>query len=415
MKTLAVLSSERTQLEQFKLTTIWSAVQKLGLPAAIWKLPHTQKITVLISLKNDLSTVEADLVKLPAGFMIAPFSWDNQEPVPFIEGDIQIDFSLSGISQGITFRNEADKNPVALQLGTTAATESLKPERSPAILPFHLIDQNQNSEKAKFMNSVKAAVEAIGQHTFQKVVLSRAKKFKVEKSFEIINAYQKLIGQYAHAFVSLVNLPERQEMWLGASPELLVCTTSGADFSTMSLAGTQPAFDQGGMLIPKNEIRWGQKEIEEHALVSRYIVECFKKIRLREYQETGPKTQQAGNLYHLQTDFHVDMKAVHFDELGSVMLKLLHPTSAVCGTPKEVSKSFIDKHEDYERSFYSGFLGPIQIEGASHLFVNLRTLRLKDDEATFFAGAGITEDSNASKEWEETEMKCDTLLKVIGG
>jgi isochorismate synthase len=203
-------------------------------------------------------------------------------------------------------------------------------------------------------------------------------------------------------------------MWLGASPELLVEQMSSGTFKTMSLAGTQGARDASGALIPKYDIRWGEKEIEEQALVSRYIIECFKKIRLREYLETGPKTVLAGNLYHLRTVFEVDTVVLNFPELASVMLKLLHPTSAICGVPKAPSLQFINDVEGYNRSYYSGFLGPVQVGGDSHVFVNLRTVRFKDGIATFFAGAGITEDSVPEQEWFETELKCDTLLKVIG-
>lgn len=54
----------------------------------------------------------------------------------------------------------------------------------------------------------------------------------------------------------------------------------------MALAGTQPASGEN----PLKSAAWTQKEIEEQALVCRYIVDCFKKIRLREYEEHGPKT-----------------------------------------------------------------------------------------------------------------------------
>ena len=47
-------------------------------------------------------------------------------------------------------------------------------------------------------------------------------------------------------------------------------------------------------------------------MVSRYIINCFKKIRLREFEEIGPKTVAAGNLLHLRTDFQVDMAATNF-------------------------------------------------------------------------------------------------------
>ena len=33
--------------------------------------------------------------------------------------------------------------------------------------------------------------------------------------------------------------------------------------------------------------------------------------------------------------------------------------------------------------------------------------------ATYYAGCGITEDSDPEKEWEETEMKCQTLQRIL--
>ena len=47
------------------------------------------------------------------------------------------------------------------------------------------------------------------------------------------------------------------------------------------------------------------------------------------------------------------------------------------------------------------------------LFVNLRCMQLVIKKAILYAGAGITEDSIPDKEWEETELKLNTLLKVI--
>jgi isochorismate synthase len=177
----------------------------------------------------------------------------------------------------------------------------------------------------------------------------------------------------------------------------------------MALAGTQKARGDN----PLKNAAWTQKEIEEQALVSRYIVNCFKKIRLREYQELGPKTTVAGGLLHLKSEFLVDMRATNFPQLGSVMLKLLHPTSAVCGMPKENALDFLDSEETFDRTYFSGFVGPVNLDGETDLFVNLRCARLENNEALLFAGAGITEDSVPEKEWEETELKCTILGKFI--
>ena len=138
---------------------------------------------------------------------------------------------------------------------------------------------------------------------------------------------------------------------------------------------------------------------------------------MREYDEIGPKTVIAGNLMHLKTEYVVDTKKVQLPTLSGIMLSLLHPTSAVCGTPKESAIQWIKQAELHDREMYSGYLGPINIDHEIHLFVNLRTVKIEESTdkylATYYAGCGITEDSNVEKEWLETEMKCETVRSII--
>ncbi|MDQ6476895.1 chorismate-binding protein [Dyadobacter sp. LHD-138] len=408
------IKTAQSILEQFEAEELWEAAKELGFPCALWKLPHTHEIKLLISVREGIRSCQPDLEKLSPGFIISSFHWKEQDDVLFMEGDIIAVYAENGLMQQID-NLPGEEHPEVIRLAAKAgALKKLlvaHPNPETTLLLSSLPDHDS---KTRFERTVELAVSAIRQKQFHKVVLSRTKELSYTDQFQPAKAFQKLAKAYPHAFVSLVNLPDQKELWLGASPEALVQQKSDGIFKTMSLAGTQKAKDEAGNLIAKYDIRWGQKEIEEQALVSRYIVECFKKIRLREYLETGPKTVLAGNLYHLRTDFEVDTNAVNFPELSSVMLRLLHPTSAVCGVPKIPSLQFLSEIEGYDRTFYSGFLGPVQVESDSNLFVNLRTVRLKDGIATFYAGAGITEDSIPEREWEETELKCDTLLKVIG-
>jgi isochorismate synthase len=397
-------------LEDLKVADLWEASNKLGFPSAIWKLPDGEEVKLLISIQNGVSNADPDLEKMPPGFILSPFGFEEQDPVLFLEGDIIISYDPNGRTH-IT-NKLGEEHPDVKRLLQTAQECQAGSHRSYQPIAGKIL--TDDDAKVRFKKLVEMAVAAISRKEFKKVVLSRTKKVQLDDNFRPVGAFFKLVKTYSHAFVSLVNLPELNEMWLGATPETLVYQQSDGVFKTMSLAGTQRAFNNQGHLIPKYDIRWGQKEIEEHALVSRYIVECFKKIRLREYTETGPKTVLAGNVYHLRTEFDVDTVAVNFPELATTMLKLLHPTSAVCGVPKKESRQFLAAVEGYERSFYSGFLGPVQVESQSAVFVNLRTVRLKDSIATFYAGGGITEDSVAEMEWEETELKCNTLLRVIG-
>jgi isochorismate synthase len=85
----------------------------------------------------------------------------------------------------------------------------------------------------------------------------------------------------------------------------------------------------------------------------------------------------------------------------------------VCGMPLETSLEFLQQHEGYDREFYSGYLGPVNMNNNINIFVNLRCMQLFEGQATVYAGAGVTVDSVPEHEWEETEMKLNTLLNVI--
>ena len=196
---------------------------------------------------------------------------------------------------------------------------------------------------------VENGIKAIEDGEFDKVVSARTYDEPLAENFNVIEQFNRLEQAYPDAFVSLVSIPGRGT-WMGATPELLI-ETSSEHFRTVSVAGTQP------FPVDKDlsKAAWNQKEIEEQAMVSRYIIEQFKTIRLREFVETGPRSVRAGNMIHLKTEYMVDLNEVHFPELGTVMLHLLHPTSAVCGMPKYSALRFIAANEHLNREFYSGF------------------------------------------------------------
>jgi isochorismate synthase len=81
--------------------------------------------------------------------------------------------------------------------------------------------------------------------------------------------------------------------------------------------------------------------------------------------------------------------------------------------PLESSLKFLVENEGYNRELYSGYFGPVKIQDQTNLFVNLRCLQVHKNGIQLYAGAGVTADSDPQKEFEETEMKMATLLKVI--
>jgi isochorismate synthase len=359
---------------------------------AAWRLPNQDKVNLLLSSQVKLAD-ELEIEECAPGFAFAPFDPSRQKY--FFEANHLFEISLDEIK-------ELTRGQLLEQV-----SKERKQKRS---LNFFLgVPNNKASNHSPLLELIKKSIEAVESGSFEKVVPSAQKMIPINDQFNLLDAFDELIKNYPSAMVSLVS-DQNIGTWLGASPELLVSTDSHGIFRTVALAGTQ-VYDTD---MPLRSISWTQKEIEEQALVERYIISCFKKIRVREFDEHGPKTVAAGNLVHLKSYFEVDMNAVNFPLLGSVMLKLLHPTSAVCGMPMAPSFKFLLDNENYDREFYAGFLGPVNIEEECHIFVNLRCLKWCGDSLNLYAGAGVTLGSEAEMEVKEIEMKMQTVMRVLG-
>ena len=346
---------------------------------AIWQLPNSSKTNGIISLsrsENTPANIEED-----EGFIISKF--DNNE-------------SYYLIKNNISFCSENDD--VTFQKGNL----SLLTPKNIELPSEELSETNKND----FIELVNKSIQKINNELFDKVVISKFRDIQ-NNSNNVTDLFSTLKSSYPNAMVYLTRV-NNDQIWIGATPETLLSYDKDKKFSTVALAGTQAVKD-----LNAKEATWGIKEIEEQAYVSRYVIDCFKKIRLRQYSEKGPKTIQAGNLFHLNTTFTVQNKYTQLGNLAQKMLDLLHPTSAVCGMPLKSSKDFILENEKHDRSFYSGYLGPVNLHGDTSLFVNLRCAKVYKNKLRLYAGAGITEDSIAEKEWLETEMKCNTIAQKL--
>jgi isochorismate synthase len=360
-----------------------------GFSVALWQLPNQSKINLLISSAKKVLD-EVVLEELKSGFVLAPFSPTGSKY--FLEANHLFEFTndISELTHG-------------------QFTEQVQKSNFKGLPKFHVAKSVvQQTTPESFLELVKLSINAIESGAFEKVVPSTQRKVGVAADFDLLDAFDSLSQRYQTAMVSLVS-DSTLGTWMGASPELLVSTDKHNIFRTVALAGTQP-FKEG---VPMRSVSWTQKEIEEQALVERYIISCFKKIRVREYDEYGPKTVQAGNLIHLKSEFEVNMKEVNLPQMGSVMLRLLHPTSAVCGMPMDASYKFLEANEGYDRELYAGYLGPVNIDNENHLFVNLRCLKWCGDSIIQFAGAGVTIDSVPDQELKEVEIKFETIRKAI--
>ncbi|WP_411030936.1 chorismate-binding protein [Spongiimicrobium sp. 3-5] len=276
----------------------------------------------------------------------------------------------------------------------------------------------QKEQEVLYTGLINKAIASIREGHMSKVVLSR--KLKVPSNKDPLVLLQDLLASYPDAFCYLWHHP-KVGTWLGATPEMLL-HIQNKRLSTMSLAGTVPFRE-------KEEPTWGQKELEEQKLVTQYITEVLKD-KVTDLTVAPLESVRAGGVWHLRNLIYGTVKE---DVLGPI-IKVLHPTPAVCGFPKPQALNFIAQNENYDREYYAGFLGELNLvleqgrpqrrknqenkafrtlKKTTALFVNLRCLQLNNNEASVYVGGGITQDSDPKKEWKETVAKSATMLKVL--
>jgi len=354
-------------------STLKSCLQK-GISFAAYSLPGNIKFT-FIAQREGVEIFDS-LEEIGKGFIIYPFDVNKKHPILFIKNDFFLKEGDETINLFEFVQSREDY---------TNNTSSKTAEQS-------------KEDYLKLFNQFKHVLDG-GE--FKKLVLSRVKNLTVADSFDIIDLFKKLNQKYPNSFNHLSFTP-KSGVWLGASPELLL-SINDENAKTVALAGTQKKDNF-------SNYTWDEKEIEEQKLVIDYIQNILETQFPKSSIKITNETIEAGEMVHLRTNFTFPSK--HIKKLPT-FIKELHPTPAVCGLPKEKAKQFILKNESHDRAYYSGFLGPINIDNQSHLFVNLRCLKFEGNTLSLFLGGGLTKNSIGEKEWEETELKATTLESLL--
>ena len=356
------------------------------LPFVAYRKSNTNEVFAMLQ-KDDLIHKVSDFSE--KGFVFAPFD---------VKGDVNLIPS---------------KNSEILNVSYLVKRESLTTKT--------FVSELLSKDKKQHINLVKKGVEAIKSGQFQKVVLSRNECVPLTDS-NPISVFMSLLNAYSSVFVYCWFHP-KVGLWLGATPETLL-KVEGSRFTTMALAGTQQ-YDE------TQDVNWDKKNKVEQQFVTDFIVDNLEAV-VNDIKVSEVDTIKAGSLLHLKSEISGSIK--NSPSNLQLLINALHPTPAVCGLPKEVANQFILNNEHYNREFYTGFLGELNFETIikprlskrnvenrayesikkkTQLFVNLRCMQLKNNDAILYIGGGITKDSIPEREWQETINKSSIMKRVL--
>lgn len=355
-------------------STIDSMIER-GSSFALWRIPGEARIHLRVQTEGEPRLLyDVKELNLRGGFIIAPFCVSDRHPIVVID------------------QARAEVIPIQAD-GASPSFRPVEGER-----PFPVSDEWDCRRYAACFHKF---LDALTSGEQEKLVLSRQKETVRPAGVSIGEAFRRAVERYIYSYVYLCHTPATGT-WMGSTPEILLAGRHGA-WQTVALAGTQ-RLDHGR--VPTE---WDAKNRREQQLVADYIHAQLRTLGIGA-RTVGPYPARAGELSHLKTEFHFSLP----DErrIGEV-LDLLHPTPAVCGLPKEKAYDFILRHEGYDRAYYSGFVGLLDPEGETSLYVNLRCVHIQPSKFTFYAGGGLLASSSLDEEWRETGDKMGTMGRTV--
>lgn len=280
-----------------------------------------------------------------------------------------------------------------------------------AVLPYYAGEDASDETTASWQARVDAALDRIAAgrsaaRRLDKIVLSRSRTFAPVQP-PLRDVLRRLRSTRPEC-VTFACKPAAT-IWFGSTPELMVERQEGS-FFTPALAGTiRRSGDERLDRQRAHELLSCPKNRREHAAVVAGIRGALAPLGVQLDPPQEPHVVTLPEALHLRTPIS-GRGAEEHDVLA--LAAALHPTAAVCGTPRaEAARLLHDEEPD--RGWYTGGIGWMDAAGDGEVVVALRSALLADAALSVFAGAGIVPGSDPHAELAETELKMSAMLAPL--
>ena len=260
-----------------------------------------------------------------------------------------------------------------------------------------------SDDKADWNRLMNAIADGISRGEMTKVVSSREVEFTSETPYNVASILANLVDNNPNCFI--FGYEKDGRTFVGASPEILV-RHRGSEILSYALAGTAPK--DGPNAWTEEQLLTNTKNIIEHNIVRDRIVNTMRQITPDiTVGETG--IMELSHLYHLRTIITAKDSTKSLVEWA----KLLHPTPALGGEPREKALALLQEYESHERGMYAAPFGFMKDMGDGIVVVAIRSALIMDNVLYAYAGCGVVADSNADEEYAETNNKMRTILDAL--
>jgi menaquinone-specific isochorismate synthase len=277
--------------------------------------------------------------------------------------------------------------------------------------PAPISGRSTATARVPWEDAVGAALAAIRGGRVSKVVLARTLDVELETELNPASVLARLWEANEGSHVFLFE-PEPGRALLGAAPETVATLREGV-FHATAVAGSvrrgETPEEQAALAA---HLLASAKDRAEQRIALDDMVTRLGTVAHQIHADLEPHVLTLPGIQHLETQIRASVPG----GTGVLdLLRLLHPTPAVCGLPRDEALAFLAEEEPFQRGWYAGPVGWFDADGNGVFAPALRTAVGEGSSWRLFAGAGIVEGSVPALEWEETAIKFDPVLRALGG
>lgn len=200
---------------------------------------------------------------------------------------------------------------------------------------------------------------------------------------------------------------------ISASPERFIKVDKERNIETRPIKGTRK---RGGTLEEdetlKKELEDSEKDKSELLMITDLERNDLNKICV-------PGSVKVTELFQIETYatvFHLisNVRGHLQDDIDLTdILKALFPGGSITGAPKVRAMEIIDELEEQRRGLYTGIIGYVSLDGSCEFNIVIRSAVHEKENYHIGVGGGITYESDAAFEYEETVQKAKALVHAI--
>jgi len=257
---------------------------------------------------------------------------------------------------------------------------------------------NSHTSEPEYIDYVEKIREEIANGGVYQV--NACRRLSIKSTAQLGQAFSNILESNPAPFASYLKFADVEIA--SASPELFI-TRNGSEIKTSPIKGTKRNAAE----------KFGSKDRAENVMIVDLMRNDLGQICI-------PGSIAVPDL--LRDEEHPGLSHLVSDVTGQLLndvtwreiLDALLPAGSISGAPKSAAKRIISDLETVPRGPYCGVLGWVHGDQAV-LSVAIRIFWREADYLHFGTGAGITWSSDAHAEWDETQLKAERLISIVGG